>query len=121
MLSRFGLSFETWLYHPQIGDLTDLARAFPETKILIDHSGGPLGVGPYRGKRDEVFARWSASLKTLAACPNVYIKVGGLGQPQQGFDFNERADPPSSRMLADAFRPYVENVYRGFWSFAVNV
>jgi len=114
LLSRFGLAFETWLYHPQIGDLADLARAFPETKILIDHSGGPLGVGPYRGKRDEVFARWSASIKALAAHPNVFIKVGGLGQSQQGFDFNQRPQPPSSEMLADAFRPYVETCIEAF-------
>jgi L-fuconolactonase len=113
-LSRFGLAFETWIYHPQLDDLADLARAFPGTKILIDHSGGPLGVGPYRGKRDEVFARWSASIKALAKYPNVFIKVGGLGQSPQGFNFNELTEPPSSQILADAFRPHVETCIEAF-------
>src|SRR5579871_14414 len=58
-LSRFGLSFETWIYHPQIDDFADLAAAFPNTKMLLDHVGGPLGTGPYRGRRDEVFSRWA--------------------------------------------------------------
>ena len=114
LLDRFGLSFETWLFHPQIGELADLASAFPETKILIDHSGGPLGVGPWRGKRNEVFADWSRSMKELAKHPNVYVKVGGLGQMQQGFDLNERPEPPSSGMLADTFRPYAETCIEAF-------
>lgn len=114
LLNRFGLSFETWLYHPQIGDLTSLAGAFPETKILIDHSGGPLGVGQYRGKRDEIFAGWAASIRALAKYPNVFIKVGGLGQSQNGFDFNGRPEPPSSQTLANAFRPYVETCIEAF-------
>jgi L-fuconolactonase len=114
MLSRFGLAFETWMFHPQIADLADLARAFPQTKILIDHSGGPLGVGPYRGKRDEVFRHWSASMKALAAHPNVFVKLGGLGQAPQGFAFNDLAVPPSSQMLAEAFRPYIETCIEAF-------
>ena len=64
-----------WLYHPQIPELTDLARAFPETSIVLDHFGGPLGVGPYEGQRDAVFAEWQKSIDALAACPNVVAKL----------------------------------------------
>ena len=47
------LTFEAWIYHPQIKTLTDVARECPDVKIVLNHFGGPLGVGPY--KRDEVF------------------------------------------------------------------
>ena len=114
VLARFGLTFETHMLHPQIGDLADLAGAFPGTKILLDHVGGPLGTGPYRGRRDEVFAKWSASIKALAAHPNVYVKVGGLGQSINGNDFNLQAEPPSSETLAKVFRPYVDTCINAF-------
>ena len=71
VLGRLGLSFDAWLYHPQIDELTDLARAFPETRIVLNHVGGPIGIGAYAGKREEVFAGWAASIQALAACPNV--------------------------------------------------
>jgi L-fuconolactonase len=114
VLGRHGLTFETWLYHPQIDELADLAGAFPDTRILLDHVGGPLGIGPYRGKRDEIFPRWAASIKALAAHQNVYIKVGGLGQIVNGMGFNERPEPPSSETLAAAMRPYVETCITAF-------
>jgi predicted TIM-barrel fold metal-dependent hydrolase len=76
VLSRLGLSFDAWLYHPQIDDVANLAGAFPDTKIVLNHVGGPLGAGVYSGKRDEVFPCWAASIKALAAHQNVYVKVG---------------------------------------------
>src|SRR5437899_6864959 len=90
--------------HPQIAELADLAAAFPDTKIVLNHVGGPLGSGAYRSKHSEVFPRWAASIKALAAHQNVYVKVGGLGQIINGLGFNERAEPPSSEMLATALR-----------------
>ena len=113
-LAKYGLSFDAWLYHTQIGDLTDLARAFPDTPMVLNHVGGPLGVGQYRGKRDEVFAAWHAALKTLATCPNVYVKLGGLGMAVNGFDFHENILPPSSGALAHAWRPYLETSIEAF-------
>jgi predicted TIM-barrel fold metal-dependent hydrolase len=106
-LRKFNLSYDAWLYHPQLNELIDLARAFPDTPIVMNHLGGPLGVGPYRGKRQEVFAKWHSSITELAACPNVYIKLGGQGMVLSGFDFNRRAAPPSSEELAAAWGPYV--------------
>jgi predicted TIM-barrel fold metal-dependent hydrolase len=74
VLGRLGLSFDAWLYHPQIGELASLAASFPDIRIVLNHIGGPLGIGPYRGKRDEVFSAWSTSIKALAAHQNVYTK-----------------------------------------------
>jgi L-fuconolactonase len=114
VLGRLGLSFDAWLYHPQIDDVANLAAAFPDTGIVLNHAGGPLGIGAYRGKHDEVFSRWKASIKSLAAHPKVYVKVGGLGMNTAGFGFNEQAEPPSSETLAAAFRPYVETCIEAF-------
>src|SRR3984893_13859581 len=77
-LAPLGLVFDSFMFHPQIGDLIDLARAFPATPIVLDHVGGAIGLGRYKGKRDAVFAEWSARIKELAACPNGHIKLGGL-------------------------------------------
>jgi L-fuconolactonase len=68
-LPAHDLTFEAWIYHPQIKTLTEVAREAPEVKIVLNHFGGPLGVGPY--KRDEVFPGWRADIRELAACPNV--------------------------------------------------
>jgi predicted TIM-barrel fold metal-dependent hydrolase len=114
LLGRQGLSFDSWIYHPQIDELANLAGAFPDTKIVLNHVGGPLGIGPYRGKRDAVFARWAASIKGLAKHPNVYVKVGGLGQIVNGNGFNERSEPPSSQQLAAFIKPYVETCIEAF-------
>ncbi len=105
-LAPLGLSFDAWAFHPQLGDVVDLARAFPATPIVMNHVGGPIGLGRYKGKRDEVFADWSARIRELAACPNVHVKLGGLGMHMFGFDVHEGELPPSSEQLAAAWRPY---------------
>jgi L-fuconolactonase len=99
-LGRYGLSFDAWLYHPQIPELTALARALPEVTIILDHVGGVLGIGPYAGKHAEVMARWKADMTELAACPNVTVKVGGLTMPICGFGWEKNARPPTSEELA---------------------
>ena len=53
-LGKRGMTFDGWLYHPQIAELTDLARALPDQPIVFDHFGGPLGIGPYAGRRAEI-------------------------------------------------------------------
>ena len=99
VLHRLGLSFDAWLYHPQIDELTDLARAFPDSKIVLDHVGGPIGIGAYAGKAEE-FRHWAAAINRLAACANVCVKLGGLGMRMGGFGFHEGPEPPSSEHLA---------------------
>ncbi len=113
-LGRYGLSFDAWLYHPQLPDLVDLARAFPATAIVLNHVGGLLGIGGYADRRDAVFAEWRTSIRQLAACPNVVVKLGGLGMRQCGFGFHEAPRPPSSLQLATAWRPYVETCIDAF-------
>jgi L-fuconolactonase len=113
-LAKLGLSFESWQYHPQLSDAADLARAFPDTTIILNHVGGVLGVGPYSGRRTEILAEWHADIKELAKCPNVNVKLGGIGMTSFGFEFHEREIPPSSQDLADAWRQYVEPCIEAF-------
>jgi len=113
-LGNLGLTFDAWCYHTQLVELIDLARAFPAQKIVLDHVGGAIGLGRYKGKRDEVFAEWSGRIKELASCPNVHIKLGGLGMRMFGFDVHEQAEPPPSETLAGLWRPYIETCVAAF-------
>jgi predicted TIM-barrel fold metal-dependent hydrolase len=113
-LAALGLSFDAWLYFHQIPRLVDLARAFPQVPIVVDHCGGILGIGRYAGKRDEVFAQWSANVKLLAGCPNVMMKLGGLGMRLPGFGFEAGERAPSSAELAQAWQPWMEPLIEAF-------
>ncbi len=105
-LAPRGLSFDAWLYHPQIQELDDLAHSFPETTIVIDHFGGPIGIGPYTGKGAEVLADWKPLVKKLSKNPNVVAKLGGLLMPVNGFGFHKAAMPPNSDTLVKTTREY---------------
>ncbi len=113
-LAPLNLSFDAWLFHPQIGELTDLARAFPDTRIMLDHCGGPVGIGRFAGKREETFLSWKSSIQEVAKCPNVSVKLGGLAMRLLGYDFHERPMPPSSEQAAAAWRPYIETCIEAF-------
>ncbi|HJO11206.1 MAG: amidohydrolase family protein [Gammaproteobacteria bacterium] len=105
-LRTYGLSFEGWLYHTHIADLTDLAKAFPDTIIIFNHLGGPIGVGNYAGRRDEVFAAWKPAVAELASCPNVVAKVGGIQMVVNGYGWHEQDRPPTSDELLAANRDW---------------
>lgn len=107
-LGVLGLTFDAWLLFPQIPRLTHLARAFPQVPIVLNHCGGVVGTGAYAGRRTEVYARWLASLRELARCPNVVVKLGGLGMPISGLGFDSSKGEPSSQDLADAWRPWMD-------------
>jgi predicted TIM-barrel fold metal-dependent hydrolase len=113
-LAPLGLSFDAWLFHPQLSEFVDLARAFPATKIVLDHCGGPVGLGRYAGRREQTFPVWKASIQQVAKCPNVVVKLGGLAMRLLGFDFHERSKPPSSEQAAAAWRPYIETCIEAF-------
>jgi predicted TIM-barrel fold metal-dependent hydrolase len=115
-LAPLGLSLDAWLFHPQLPEFVDLARAFPETKIVLDHCGGPVGLGRYAGRREETFPVWKTSIQDVAKCPNVVVKLGGLAMRLLGFDFHERPKPPSSEEAAAAWRPYIETCIEAFGS-----
>jgi len=107
-LAALGLSLDAWGFHPQIPDITDLARAFPASNIIVGHCGGPLGYGRYAGKNDAVFADWKQAVTELARCPNVTMKLGGMMMRLAAYDYMGIDAPPSSEQLAAHWRPYVE-------------
>jgi len=107
-LAREKLSLDVWAYHTQLKEVIELARLNPDVSLILDHVGGPLGLGPYTGKRDAVFGDWKANIADLAALPNVTVKLGGLGMKTTGFTFHEQPQPPGSRELAEAWRPYIQ-------------
>ena len=113
-LAPLGLSFEAWQFHPQLPEVTALARAFPDTAIILNHLGGPLGVGPYAGQAEQTFAQWRTHMAELATCPNVSVKLGGLGMRIGMFDHHARPAPPTSQQVADAWRPWVETAITQF-------
>jgi L-fuconolactonase len=113
-LKKFKLTFDAWLYHPQLAELADLAGAFPDVTIILNHLGAPLGVGPYAGKRDEVFQVWSRGIAEVARRPNVVVKLGGVGSVRSGYDWHERAIKPSSAELAAVLQPYFEACIESF-------
>jgi L-fuconolactonase len=108
------LSFEVWCAHTQIPDAISLARAFPDTTIVLDHFGGPIGIGPYAGKQEEVFAAWKGQIDELARCPNVVAKLGGLNMEVNGYGWERRPKPPTSAELAQATRRYFEHTIERF-------
>ena len=113
-LGKRGLSFDAWLYHTQIGELSDLARTFADTTIIFDHFGGPLGIGPYKGKREEIFERWCDDVAELAACSNVYAKLGGLVMLLSGFGFHRRLVPANSDEIVAATGRYYRHAIDHF-------
>jgi len=98
-LSGLGLTFEAWQYHPQMPMVTALAKAFPDTTIVLNHFGGPLGIGPYEGRRTEIFGAWKANITELARCPNVVVKLGGINMPVNGFGWHRLPSTPTSDQL----------------------
>jgi predicted TIM-barrel fold metal-dependent hydrolase len=107
VLARMGLTFEGWMYFPQLPELAEFARAIPNLQIILNHIGGLIRTGPYAGKDDEVFATWRRGVTAVAECPNVTIKLGGMGMPRTGFDWHTRARPIGSEELAAAMAPYM--------------
>ncbi|MDP2126149.1 MAG: amidohydrolase family protein [Pseudohongiella sp.] len=99
VLGELGLTYDTWHYHHQNEDFCDLAEATPDTTLILDHFGTPLGVGIYRGSRDAIFAQWKQDIKRLSRCPNVYAKLGGLAMPDNGFGWDKRDRPADSDEL----------------------
>jgi L-fuconolactonase len=113
-LAPLGVSFDAWLLQPQIPDLVDLVRAFPDTQIILDHVGAPLGVGVYSGRRVELFPVWKRSIQALSQCANVAVKLGGLGMPLLGLASYRSNTPATSEQLAVDWKPYVETCIEAF-------
>jgi predicted TIM-barrel fold metal-dependent hydrolase len=99
---------------PQLPDLIDLARTFPDTQIILNHVGVPVGVGRYAGQREARFPLWRESIRTLSTCPNVAVKLGGLGLPFGGFKSFGASPPATSAQLAQEWKPYIETCIESF-------
>ena len=113
-LGERGYSYDTWHYHHQNPDFYELARAVPNTTMVLDHFGTPLGVGPYANRREEIFSRWKDDIAAIASCPNVVAKLGGLAMPDNGFGWSERATPPSSDEFVEAQARYYHHTIECF-------
>ena len=105
VLARMGLCLENSLYHPQLAELAAFARALPDLTIILNHIGGLVRIGPYANRDDVVLPAWRQGLAAVAACPNVILKLGGVGQRRYGFDWHERTTPIGSEELAAALSP----------------
>jgi predicted TIM-barrel fold metal-dependent hydrolase len=114
LLEEYKLSFDAWLFQTQLADLVDLARAFPRQPIVLNHTGGVLGIGRYAGRRDAMFAAWRSAILEVARCPNVWIKLGGLGMNRSGLPFYGQPELANSAALAAAWRPWIETCIEGF-------
>jgi predicted TIM-barrel fold metal-dependent hydrolase len=108
LLTEMGLSLDASVYHPQIPDVTALARAHPDASIVLIHSGSPVGHGAYADRKAETHATWLAAMRELATCPNVCVKLGGLLMSLAAFDFSTATKPLSSQEIANFWRPYIE-------------
>ncbi len=113
-LGELGLTFDAWLLEPQLDDVIDLARAFPGQPIVLDHCGTPLGMGSYHGKLHERFDTWREKIRTLAQCPNVSVKLGGLAMSFPGMPDHGPEAGLGSEVLAAMWRPYIETCIEAF-------
>lgn len=113
-VGAMGYTYDAMVYHPQLPDLAEVARACPDTPIVINHLGGFLGTGPYKDKREEILQQWRTSMASLAKCPNTYLKLGGIGMPMMGFRWDKQAVPPSSEELAKPWAEPIQYVIEQF-------
>jgi hypothetical protein len=107
-LARFGLAFDAWVYHPQLGEVAALAADFPHTPIVLNHFGSPILGGPNAGRATEVFAEWRKAMIALASHDNVRVKLGALPERRSRTSRESKALPLSSEEIAGAWRPFFE-------------
>lgn len=109
VLSEQGLVLDVWAYHTQLSEVRDLAQTLPDLTVVVDHCGGPLGVGPYREEGVDKFRAWRQSLALVAELPNTWIKIGGFGLAVMGHHYARLPKPPHSSQLAADWAPYIES------------
>lgn len=115
LLEKYDLVFDAHVYYCNLRQLSALARAFPKTTVVVNNLGLPIKVGPYDRKYGRVLREWKKGLALLAECPNVYMKLCGLGMPCCGFKYDERRwGPPGSEEIAKAWAPYFNDVLHHF-------
>ena len=113
-LGERGLTYDSWQYHYQAREFLELARAVPDTTMVLDHFSTPLGVGPFAGQTEEIFAAWKVDMAEIAACPNVVAKLGGMAMPDNGFGWHQGERPATSDQFVAAQRRYYEHMIECF-------
>lgn len=114
VLARMGLCLETGVMFPQLPELADFAKSVPDVTIILNHIGGLMRTGPYGNRDEEVLATWRSGITAVAACPNVIIKLGGIGMPRYGFDWHTREQPIGSEELAESMAPFMNHCIEQF-------
>ncbi|HIG41890.1 MAG: amidohydrolase family protein [bacterium] len=113
-VGAMGYTYDAMVYYPQLPELVDVARACPDTPIVVNHLGCILGTGPYKDRREEILDFWRNAMAELASCPNIYLKLGGIGMPMMGFRWDKQQAPPSSEALAVPWREPIQYVIDQF-------
>jgi predicted TIM-barrel fold metal-dependent hydrolase len=113
-IGDLGYTFDAWHYYHQNADFAAFARAVPDTVMILDHFGTPLGVGVYAERREGIFAQWKRDITEIAACPNVFAKLGGMAMADNGFGWNEADIPADSRAFVEAQRRYYLHAIEAF-------
>ncbi len=108
LLVPLGLSFDAMVLSPQLPDVLDLARSFPELSIVLNHLGNPVGIGSHATTVEEDFAEWRVHMAKIAECENVTVKMGGLGTFLSGSPNYLRTPPADSTTLAEEWRSWTE-------------
>jgi len=106
-VDKLHLSLDLWVFFTQLDEVLDVCREFPNLRVIINHVGGPVGIGPYVDQKEAVFNEWRSKIRALAEHPNTVIKLGGLAMRYAGFNFNQLPEPPSSDLLAEKWNPYI--------------
>ena len=112
-LKKRNLVFEAWCYHTHLNQVTELARAFPETTIILNHWRTDWHWS-FANKRDEVFTQWQKDIRKLSKCKNVFAKLGGLQMDVNGFLWHKQKKPPSSIKLMEATRNWYDHAIVSF-------
>ena len=114
LLGQMGLTFDGWLYHEQIAEFTALARSVPNTRLILDHLGGPVGIGSYTGQHSAYFDKWRADIEELAKCDNVFMKLGGVAMYVNGFGWHDHSMPPTSDQYAEVYGDWMHACINAF-------
>ena len=101
------LSLDFWIYHTQLNEMEKIARALPDLTIILNHVGGPIHLGEYKGKQAVTHREWRSAMIRLSRIPNINVKLGGLGMAVNGAKFHNDKIPPNSVQLSDVWKPWI--------------
>lgn len=86
LLARHGLRFDLQTPWWHLAEAAELASAFPDTPIVLNHTGLPADRSP------EGIRGWKSAMAAFAACPNVAVKISGLGEAGRRWTVSSNRD-----------------------------